>query len=262
MKISILRVPSSAPVNMISDMSLLCCPNELLLLIAENLDTKDLNSLSKTCRHLAALLTPLLHKIAVQDKEGTSALHWAAAKGHGPLVKLVIEKGAAIDGQDTSGKTPLQCAVTAGHVELVRLLLDYGAEFPVRDPRVKSALHCAARYGNIQELRDLLESENGGRSTRESRIGELVSMVTTGMNHRQHEAAILFRGKISPTISGGVEKLELPSGYREAVELLQDGGGGSSKYILCKGETPLDRALKRKFPSVVKLPPGIICVGC
>lgn len=243
-----LRVPSNTPKSYSPDvMSLLCFPNELLLIVAENLDTKDLNSLLKTCRHLAALLTPLLRKIAFQDKDGTTALHWAAAKGHGPLVTLLLENGAAIDGQDTSGRAPLQCAVEGGHVETVRLLLDHGAEFPVSDPRVKIALHCAARYGNVVVLQELLV-KGGGRITRESVVAAHTNEFFTAVNVNQQHAAILLRNKIPKTMySEGREIVHqaVAQDYRKAVELLKGNGVSSSPP---KGETPLDRALKCKSP--------------
>lgn len=230
--------------------SLLCFPNEILLIVAGTLGIRDVNSLLKTCRHLAALLTPELRKLAVQDKDGTTALHWAAAKGHGPLVKLVLEIGkcAAIDGRDATGKTPLQYAVAAGHVEIVRLLLDLGAEFPVQDRGVKIALHYAARDGNITHLQELLRY--GGRRAQESRPEERGPVYFTAVNPNQQQAAILLRNQIPPTVPIGMETEHqvVPHGYKEAVELFWGNDGDTDSYNKRKGETPLDRALKCKTP--------------
>lgn len=228
--------------------SLLCFPNELLLLVAGSLGTRDLNSFLKTCRHLTALLTPEIHKLAVQDKDGTTALHWAASKGHGPLVRLVLETGryVAIDGRDTAAKTPLQYAVAAGHLEIVHLLLDFGSEFPVQDRGVKIALHYAAREGNIADLQELLQTSCGGNRTRpEENRPEYFAAVNLG----QQQAVILLRGKIPLTILEGIETVHQAAsrGYKEAVELVRDNDGNFNSYNKCEEETPLERALKCKI---------------
>lgn len=247
MRTSILRVPPNSLSNTFLGMeSLLCFPNELLLVVAGSLGTRDLNSLLKTCRHFTALLTPEFRKLAVQDKDGTTALHWAAANGHGPLVRLVLEIGeyATIDGRDTTGKTPLQYAVAAGHLETVRLLLDLGSEFPVQDRGVKIALHYAARDGNITHLRELLQTGCGGQ---ESRLEELGLVYFAAVNPGQQQAAILLRNKIPLAIPEGMGTMHqaMSRGYKEAVELVRDNGGDFNSYHKCK-ETPLDRALKCK----------------
>lgn len=227
--------------------SLLCFPNELLLVVAGTLGTRDLNSLLKTCRHLTALLTPELRKLAIQDKDGTTALHWAAAKGHGPLVRFVLEtsKHIAIDGRDTTEKTPLQYAVAAGHLKIVRLLLDLGSEFPVQDRGVKIALHCAAREGNITHLQELLHTKCGEQR---ARLEERGPIHFAAVNPGQQQAAILLRNKIPLTVPEGMETVHqaVPHGYKEIVELVRSGCGDVNNYKKRKGETPLDRALKCK----------------
>lgn len=245
--------------------SLLCFPNELLLVVAGSLGTRDLNSLLKTCRHLTTLLTPELRKLAVQDKDGTPALHWAAAKGHGPLVRLVLETGkyVAIDGRDTTDKTPLQYAVAASHLEIVHLLLDLGSEFPVQDRGVKIALHCAAREGNIAHLQELLHTKSAGQRARESRLEERGPVYFAAVNPGQQQAAILLRNKIPLTVPEGMETVHqaVPPGYKEVVELIQNNCGDVSNYKKRKGETPLDRALKCKtsvdYQSLSELPGNI-----
>ena len=43
-------------------------------------------------------------------KDGKTALHLAAGRGNGPVVKLLIHRGAAVDARDTEGRTPLEVA--------------------------------------------------------------------------------------------------------------------------------------------------------
>jgi len=55
-------------------------------------------------------------------------LHWAAMKGHQSIVKLVLDKGAAIDVVDSYDLRPLWYAADRGHEAVVKLLLDKGAD--------------------------------------------------------------------------------------------------------------------------------------
>lgn len=118
-------------------MKLLFLPSELLLTITEDLSPKDVNSLLQTSRYLGPLLTPLLHKLALQDKDGMTALSWAATNGHEPLVRLIFSKTSFtdVDAQDDTklGLTALHCAANRGHKAIVLLLLQNGASVDIHD---------------------------------------------------------------------------------------------------------------------------------
>ncbi len=43
-------------------------------------------------------------------KDGKTALHLAAARGNGPVVRLLVHRGAAVDARDADGRTPLDVA--------------------------------------------------------------------------------------------------------------------------------------------------------
>lgn len=53
------------------------------------------------------------------DKEGLSALSWACLKGHLPVVRYLVESGAATDHADKNGRTPLDLAAFYGDSEVV-----------------------------------------------------------------------------------------------------------------------------------------------
>ena len=57
----------------------------------------------------------------------TTPLHLACQKGKVDVVRLLLDKGAAVDRADKDGATPLWIACCKGHVDVVRLLLDKGA---------------------------------------------------------------------------------------------------------------------------------------
>lgn len=53
------------------------------------------------------------------DKEGLTALSWACLKGHLPVVRYLVEGGAATDHADKNGRTPLDLAAFYGDSEVV-----------------------------------------------------------------------------------------------------------------------------------------------
>jgi ankyrin repeat protein len=62
------------------------------------------------------------------DRRSQTALMWAAAEGHTPVVQALIEAGADFRGRLSSGFTPLLFAIREGHLEVVRVLLEAGAD--------------------------------------------------------------------------------------------------------------------------------------
>ncbi|KAL0634238.1 hypothetical protein Q9L58_006856 [Maublancomyces gigas] len=125
---------------------LLSLPNELLLLVADNLDrSRDLYSLFLVNHHLASLLTPHLHGFAVENREGMSALQWAAYKGHLGLAKLLVDKGFDVNYCPPGGWRarwpPIFYAIRSCKFALVQLLLDNGADIDTRVFANSTLLH-------------------------------------------------------------------------------------------------------------------------
>lgn len=135
-------------------MSLSALPNELILLVAENLkpgvgdstaSAEHLSHLLQTNRHFSVLLAPLLQEVALRDRGPLSALAWAARRGHVPLARLALDHGCDANAATTSGDcfyTPLLWAVEGGSEEVLRLLLERGAEVNLGVPRF-TPLHLA-----------------------------------------------------------------------------------------------------------------------
>lgn len=151
-------------------MMLLTLPNELLLKIAKCLSTaKDLNSLLRANRRLADLLAPLLDKLAdlelykVYDAYPKPAVEWATAKGHEPLLRLLIKKGVDIHRpvQFFSQRTLLHLAVSRGHEDVARLLLDNGADINATNTAGFTALQLAVDWAQGTMVRLLLDRGAG-----------------------------------------------------------------------------------------------------
>jgi ankyrin repeat protein len=64
---------------------------------------------------------------------GFTALHLASENGHVPIVRLLLEAGAAINSQGENDHTPLSIAVFRGRTEVVQVLLDAGADMTLHN---------------------------------------------------------------------------------------------------------------------------------
>ena len=64
-----------------------------------------------------------LQDLKVVDEDGWSALHYAACRGHLPVVRALLNANAAVDARTLNGQTPLHWAAREGHSDVVRVLL-------------------------------------------------------------------------------------------------------------------------------------------
>ena len=67
------------------------------------------------------------------DKEGRTALHWAADRGHEHVANALIELGADVNAKDMGGQTPLHYAALCEHEQLARILAAAGGDANVQD---------------------------------------------------------------------------------------------------------------------------------
>ena len=68
-----------------------------------------------------------------RDKDGLTALHWAADGGKEEVVKSLLSAGADVNAQDSEGLTPLHYAVDCSQMGVARALLHAGADPTVTD---------------------------------------------------------------------------------------------------------------------------------
>lgn len=107
------------------------------------------------------------------DRDGATALHHAAYRGHIKVVKLLAEKGnyihpklptdhahvgATIDALDGDGITPLLHAAFTGKLDVVKFLLSKGGNVNHRDGEGGMALQNAAFNGHVGVVRILIEA--------------------------------------------------------------------------------------------------------
>ncbi|MBI2725152.1 MAG: ankyrin repeat domain-containing protein [Polaromonas sp.] len=131
------------------------------LLAAPNLDLNALNAKGESPLMLAVfngdldLASQMIKKGADVNKTGWTPLHYAATKGHVPLIRLLIENHAYIDAESPNGSTPLMMASMYGSAEAVRLLLDEGADPLLRNQQGLTATQFAQRV-NRQDVADMI----------------------------------------------------------------------------------------------------------
>jgi ankyrin repeat protein len=90
-----------------------------------------------------AAVKALIAKEAEVNKQGWTALHYAATIGNDEIVKILLDESAYIDAESPNSTTPLMMAARGGHVSTVKLLLDEGADATLKNGIGMTALDFA-----------------------------------------------------------------------------------------------------------------------
>ncbi|KAK1286643.1 hypothetical protein QJS10_CPB20g00248 [Acorus calamus] len=90
---------------------------------------------------------------------GWSAVHVAAAEDRRDAMAKLIERlrGGELDARDREGRTAVHVAAGKGHVQMVRMLVEGGADKDARSGDGRTALHRAAANGDRDMVVALLE---------------------------------------------------------------------------------------------------------
>eukprot|EP00929_Paragymnodinium_shiwhaense_P093580 TRINITY_DN5377_c0_g1_i1.p1 TRINITY_DN5377_c0_g1~~TRINITY_DN5377_c0_g1_i1.p1 ORF type:complete len:1219 (-),score=348.41 TRINITY_DN5377_c0_g1_i1:124-3744(-) len=82
---------------------------------------------------------------AARDRDGFTALHWAAVEDEGLTISCLLDLNLDIDASDARGWTPLMHAVSQGCNEAVRVLVDSGANLSMKNWDGDTALQICTR---------------------------------------------------------------------------------------------------------------------
>lgn len=149
------------------------------LLLSHGTALEAPDSMERTPLHLAAqnghedVVGLLLSgaQLALEDRNGLTALLLAARSGHRGVVEKLLTSGAHFESRGGSGKTPLMWAAEMGHEEVVKLLLKAGADPRAVGSANQTPLISAAENGHTEVVGLLLNSgsafdiQDGGGQT-------------------------------------------------------------------------------------------------
>ncbi|CAK9017200.1 Oxalate--CoA ligase (4-coumarate--CoA ligase isoform 8) (At4CL8) (4-coumarate--CoA ligase-like 10) (Acyl-activating enzyme 3) (Adenosine monophosphate binding protein 3) (AtMPBP3) (Oxalyl-CoA synthetase) [Durusdinium trenchii] len=93
------------------------------------------------------------------DKNGLTALHYAAGKGDLEIVGLLLELKAGVDTRNKDLRTPLMWAARNGHVDVCEELVRCQADVLASNKLGICCLHWAAWGGSLEAVAFLLEKE-------------------------------------------------------------------------------------------------------
>ena len=97
-------------------------------------------------------LLRLKHPVNKRDGLKNTPLHWAAAGGHLPCAKVLVNWKGDVNAVNKNGDTPLHKAAWKGHSHVIAFLLEKGAKREEVNSEGKKPLDLA----RIQEVRKLL----------------------------------------------------------------------------------------------------------
>ncbi|PNI94679.1 MPHOSPH8 isoform 3 [Pan troglodytes] len=96
-------------------------------------------------------------KVNGRQKNGTTALIHAAEKNFLTTVAILLEAGAFVNVQQSNGETALMKACKRGNSDIVRLVIECGADCNILSKHQNSALHFAKQSNNVL-VYDLLKN--------------------------------------------------------------------------------------------------------
>ncbi len=92
------------------------------------------------------------------ERNGTTAVHWAAYREDADMVARLVAAGADVSTVNDFGSSPMMEAAANGNAAIIRMLLEAGADPDSPNPENQTALMAVARTGNVRAARLLLEA--------------------------------------------------------------------------------------------------------
>jgi ankyrin repeat protein len=189
------------------------------------------------------------------DFDGLPSLHYAAKVGNTEVVKILLDKGAAVNTVNQMGVMPLHYAALSGHIELVKMLLDKDAAVNTANQMGVTPLHYAAYYGHAKIVEMLLE-KGAAVDAKEIYGGSLPLHIAAENGHVKVVEALL-EANAATLDAKNVNSLTplhyaAQNGHAEVVRVLLERGADFNATAE-KGITPLHFAAKNGRTEVVRV---------
>jgi hypothetical protein len=177
---------------------------------------------------------------------------WREAPGTGPVVAMLLDAGAPVDGQPGDAETPLMTAASYGDAEAARVLIDYGADLERHAAADAggvpggTALRHAAVFGMTAVVDVLVDAgaqcehlgdaaaagDVTGWLTSDTRAQDLVGALTMAADHERLDV-------IDELLDRGVPIDAVDDYGRQALRLAAAGGKVESvRHLLAHGADP------------------------
>ena len=158
----------------------------------------------------------------IEDCEGRSLLHIAAAFGHKELVKMFLNMNAVVDERDNDDWTPLHEAAFHGYEEIVVLLLNAGAKIHIKGQSAWTPLH-AASFSNCGKIIQILCEKDPSILNSTDTAGQ-TALFVAALQNREEATRALLAANASPFIQdhkgNTPAHIAAASGNKEALQAL------------------------------------------
>ncbi|XP_046628056.1 ankyrin repeat domain-containing protein 35 [Neodiprion virginianus] len=171
------------------------------------------------------------------DDNGCSALHYAATLGHADATALLLRLGADPNRQDRKGRTPALCAAAKGQLETLKLLAQHGGSLYARTVRGSGVAHESAASGRVELIKWLAKKRPGILDVA-THDGRTPLHIAALHGHVDACKVLLDNGArvnaILRTSKGGqMTALDaaLYRGHRDCAKLIQMHGGTTAQHV-------------------------------
>jgi hypothetical protein len=117
------------------------------------------------------------------DRDRNTALHFAARRGDGAMISVLMCARANINVSNGQGETPLLAACRAGHLDVCRLLIEKGADAKMGNKQGETPLLAACMAGHFDMCTLLIEKGADVRAARRDGASPLSMSILSGSTH-------------------------------------------------------------------------------